>query len=185
MTGVLLHVWSPEPEAASRQEPTWAALPALHRALGRAALLSVPTPRADPLAYAAAIAAARDLVVRSGGPLIVLEGDKEPTPGMLGDLAACPHDLCAQAYRIYPCTTGLHEPVYAQQLVTTVAPWWIEEGAPWAEATGLGLVKIGPGLLPRLPEGEPFAGDFDWRIIRPLGARVHVHWPEMPHHHTH
>ena len=179
---MLLHVWNPDPAAAPRQAPTWSALPGIVAALGGPAI-SWPTPATSPFAYSDGIRSAWEVDRHTGGPLLLLEGDKTPTPAMARALARCPYPLCVQAYRIYPCTTGLPAPVIAA-FSPEGGLRWIREGEEWASGSGLGFFKIGGDLVrSRVIAPTRWGHDFDRRILQQLGFRVHVHWPEMPHHH--
>lgn len=93
---VLLHAYSSDPAYADRQAETWAALASIEpELLGRGWTVEhVATPPDGTY---------ERTVGRLWGEddLIVCEHDIVPTLDMLLALAACPHPLCAQAYRLH------------------------------------------------------------------------------------
>ena len=183
---MILHVYLPEASAAPRQAATWAALPGL-AAAGGGRILSVAPPADRPLRYAEALRAAWSAAAAIDEDLVVLEGDKLLAPVQLRGLLACPCLICAQAYRLYPCTTGLPAPIYAQgEDLGAAGVRWLREREAWAGVSGLGVLR----LSRRLPDGPRCAGaygpDFDRRVVGPLVANhgpVHVHWPPAVHDH--
>lgn len=179
---VVLHVYSPEPDAADRQRPTWLALRELKRQLPEWRFVHRATPIGDPQAYERALRALW------GAPddLVLLEGDKLPTLAMLLAFETCPEDLCAQAYRIYPRTTRLAEPVWAHRRGPAGA--WIADGEAWADWVGFGLLRIRAEAMYRNPPAwEPgIWNGLDARVSRYLHARGEswcIHWAACPHHH--
>lgn len=181
---ILLHAFRPEPEHADRQARTRAFLDAADPELRASgwAIIHLPTPVDDPQAYERGF---REAWGR-GEDLIVLEGDKVPTLAMLRALEACPRELCAQAYRVYPVTTGLKEPVWVHRRAPHGA--WIDEGETEAAWVGFGLVRFRSTAMRRNPaEWEPgIWNGLDARVSRYLHDRGEswcVHWPACEHDH--
>ena len=128
--------------------------------------------------------------------LVILEQDLVPSCEQLEAFEACPYEVCVQAYRIYPCSTRLPNPVYAHRVKDSSRepPFrWIEDGEEWADRWGLGLARISENVCRDFPL-DRFYGDSRWhhtncdtllsQYLNEYGIRAHVHWPEVPHFHT-
>lgn len=123
-------------------------------------------------------------------PIILIEHDILPTIAGLREIAACPHLLCAYAYRLYSTTTNLPGEVWVHRHAEgdVRACRWGDYGEEWASFAGFGLVKFSALLREKYPPGwrdGPW-WDLDTRFFSYMhaqGQRVHMHWPEVVHNH--
>ena len=134
--------------------------------------------------------------------ICIVEQDFMIQPRMLWAFGACPCSLCAQAYTIYPVSTGLPKPVIAHRVEdpNNAPPYrWIDQSQGTADIVGLGFVRIGKQLKPReqdrwiqYPVEEVFAGNFHHtncdtllsQYLKSKGNIWHIHWPEVEHLHV-
>lgn len=144
-----------------------------------------PTPSEEPHAYEGALRSEWGY----GDDVAIVEGDKVPTVGMIRHMIGCPRELCAQAYRIYPVTTGMLRTEYAHRVrAEDGSIRWLAEGDTEAVSVGFGIVRFRASVTARTPEWEPgIWNGLDTRVsdwLRRLGYRWHVHWPEAAHLHA-
>ena len=118
-----------------------------------------------------------------GETLINLEHDMLPTNAMIDALLACPHDLCAQAYLIYPVHTALPEPVITHRVRGPNGRLdWIRDGDEWADVFALGLTKFTPkaqSMVPTVPMEN--WRTLDHRLGQMFPVQCHIHWPLCEH----
>lgn len=127
-----------------------------------------------------------------GADIIIVEHDMNVTDSHIEELADCPSILCAFAYKVYPVTTGEHEPRLAQANRIPYTPAegfyrYIKEGDTWADHAGFGFIKLGAlarATVTHWEEGE--WNNLDTRVSQALndeGLKFHIHWPEVEHLH--
>lgn len=75
--------------------------------------------------------------------LVIIEHDIITSKSNLDEIIACKYDICAFNYYLYPCATGLNEPVLAHRKVNKNREFvWIDKDDEFADLVGFGLVKI-------------------------------------------
>lgn len=128
----------------------------------------------------------------SAEDLCILEQDLIPTPAQLRELAACPHWLCAFAYRLYKPSLGRDAEEFAHRIIVPYqeTPKWIEKGVEFADYAGFGLTKMGKYARVRIrPEWDSemyHHTNLDTlfsRMFHEAGGKFHIHWPDVAHLH--
>lgn len=108
--------------------------------------------------------------------LVNVEHDMEFSDELVDGLLACPHPLCAYAYKVWP--SAWRKYVYAQFRDGR----WIEHGVEHADFSSIGFCKVSAsarhGALKKYP----------WRFVEQsvneaVTGDWHIHWPEIAHHH--
>lgn len=122
--------------------------------------------------------------------LIILEHDVVPTWGHLIHLTTCPYPLCTVAYPLnQPMGPGqFHGELVQRTQLPNGRRRWLPYGTPWADYTGLGLVRFRQAWMQsHVPSWAPGQwSDLDARIswwTHRLHMRWHVHYPLVRHHH--
>lgn len=114
----------------------------------------------------------------TGATVINLEHDVECSDAHIEELLDCPEPLCTWAYRLHWRSTGLPGGRVAQSM----AGQQLAAGAPRADWSGLGLVKVTRDARSGALRREPWQR-VELAVADAVAGTWHVHWPEVRHHH--
>lgn len=116
---------------------------------------------------------------------------ENPTAQAMYGLCAQAYHLWHQAYRPNPRDPRQYFSTIAHRHkapIGTHKQRWIDEGEPWADLAGLGLLRITQNFA-RVHAPDWRVGPWDnldtrfseWAMA--LNIPFHIHWPPIPHHH--
>lgn len=105
--------------------------------------------------------------------IVNVEHDNEFSPALTEELLSCPQPLCTHAYRLYvPVKCWAHGRIVNAQ---TWSCEWVQQGAEFAEFSGIGFCKIAPeartGPLARRPWRE-----LERSVHEAVEGPWHIHW---------
>lgn len=113
-----------------------------------------------------------------------VEHDVQFDDALVDDLLACPHPLCAHAYKIHTprefiaynaSDVGWHPPIDSLSRYTARGFHWLEPGEEWADFGSIGFCKITPearfGALRK--DGWTHV---EHSVNAAVCERWHVHW---------
>ena len=186
---IFLHPYAEDPHYAARQAPLQRLLKRWRERMWCEQIAVYHQPDGPDLRYENAIR-------RFWGQddLLICEGDIEPRYAMIQHMRSCPYPVCAQWYRITAISPTPHRHADFSE---------VRYPDIWADWAGLGLTRFRRDWMhqhppawpvgtwdgqyvPGLPYDRRCPRGIDWRItgwIRQHGARIHIHYPAVRHHH--